>query len=71
MAQMNTWVSGTRLGSMMPFLIVETTSPPAMIAPAASNTAAMTSAPKRVSARAPTAGPTLFATSLAPMLSAI
>jgi hypothetical protein len=51
--------------------IVDTTSPPARIAPAASKIAAMTSAPIMVSAREPTAGPTLLATSLAPMLRAM
>src|SRR5690606_33523396 len=51
----------------MPLEMVWTTSPPAMMAPDASHRAAMTRAPLMVSARAPTAGPTLLATSLAPM----
>ena len=50
---------------------VVTTSPPASRAPEASHTAAMASAPVMVSARPPTAGPMLLATSLAPTLSAI
>ena len=51
--------------------IVVMTSPPAIIAPAASKTAAISSAPIKVMAFEPTAGPTLLATSLAPILSAI
>ena len=51
--------------------IVVTTSPPAISAPEVSKIAAMINAPVRVRARDPTAGPTLLATSLAPMLSAI
>ena len=58
-------------GSMMPFFTVLTTSPPAMIAPAASKKAAMAIAVVRVIANDPTAGPTLFATSLAPMFMAM
>ena len=70
-AQINTSGLVIRAGSIMPFLIVFTTSPPAISAPAASNTAAITIAQKSVSAFEPTAGPTLFATSLAPMFIAI
>ena len=58
-------------GSMIPREMVLTTSPPAIRAPAVSNTAAMAMAPPMVSAFAPTAGPMLFATSLAPMFSAM
>src|SRR5215217_8090910 len=50
---------------------VDTTSPPANRAPAASKIAAMTRAPVMEMARAPTAGPILLATSLAPTLSAM
>src|SRR5690606_11388223 len=57
-------------GVMMPLEMVSTTSPPARIAPAASHTAAMTRAAVRVMALLPTAGPTLLATSLAPMFRA-
>jgi hypothetical protein len=60
-----------RFGSMMPLRMVPTTSPPAMIAPAASKMAAMISAPPKVSALEPTAGPTLLATSFAPMFIAM
>ena len=70
-AQMKLWVSATLVGSMMPLEMVETTSPPARRAPAVSHTAAMTMAPPMVSALAPTAGPMLLATSLAPMLRAM
>jgi hypothetical protein len=55
----------------MSFEIVFTTSPPARIAPAASQIAAMTSAAPSGSARLPTAGPMLFATSFAPMFKAM
>ena len=58
-------------GSMIPREMVLTTSPPAISAPAVSNTAAMAMAPPMVSAFAPTAGPMLLATSLAPMFSAM
>jgi|GEM_PF-5333646 len=44
---------------------------PQSATPADSNTAAINSAPPSVSALAPTAGPMLLATSLAPMLSAM
>ena len=60
-----------RSGLMMPLRMVPTTSPPAISAPAASKTAAMTSAPASVNALEPTAGPTLLATSLAPMFIAM
>ena len=59
------------LASMMPPLIVPTTSPPATIAPKASNTAAMVMAQPMVRAPEPTAGPMLLATSLAPMFIAM
>ena len=55
----------------MPFEMVPTTSPPASKAPALSKIAAMIRAPTIVKAFAPTAGPTLFATSFAPMFNAI
>ena len=71
MIQMNVPVSPICAGSMIPLLIVPTTSPPAISAPDASNTAAMMIAPVRVIACDPTAGPTLLATSLAPMFSAM
>ena len=58
-------------GATMPPAMVSTTSPPASTAPRLSNTAAISSAPPMVSTLAPTAGPTLLATSLAPMLSAM
>ena len=58
-------------GSMMPFLIVLTTSPPASNAPDASKIAAIMMAPVSVNAFEPTAGPTLLATSLAPMFIAM
>ena len=58
-------------GAIIPLAMVETTSPPAINAPALSKTAAITIAPNMVSAFAPTAGPILLATSLAPILSAI
>ena len=51
--------------------IVLTTSPPAMMAPAPSQTAAIASAPASVSAFDPTAGPMLLATSLAPTFNAM
>ena len=70
-SQMNASLSPIFDGSMMPFLIVLTTSPPAISAPAASNTAAIAIAPARVRAFDPTAGPTLLATSLAPMFIAM
>ena len=55
----------------MPLEIVDTTSPPANIAPALSHKAAITNAPPIVRALDPTAGPTLLATSLAPIFNAI
>src|SRR5690554_1672642 len=70
-SQTNVWVSPTLVGSIIPFLIVETTSPPAIIAPEASKTAASSTAAPSDSAPEPTAGPTLFATSLAPILIAM
>ena len=62
---------GIASGEMMPLRIVPVTSPPAMIAPAASNMAAMMMAPVSVRVLEPTAGPTLLATSLAPMFIAM
>lgn len=56
---------------MIHFFTVFTTSPPAMIAPENSNITASTIAHVRVIAPAQTAGPTLFATSFAPMFIAI
>jgi len=70
-AQMKTSAEAMAEGAMIPFEMVETTSPPARSAPALSKIAAIAMAPPSVSALAPTAGPMLFATSLAPMLSAI
>ena len=70
-AQIKTSADCIVVGAIMPFAIVETTSPPAMIAPALSKTAAIAIAPAMVNAFAPTAGPILFATSFAPMLSAM
>ena len=67
----NTLISVTALASMIPHLIVFTTSPPAIIAPLASKIAAIIIAHHIVMARDPTAGPMLFATSFAPMLRAI
>ena len=61
MSQTKLCVSGTSAGSMIPFEIVFTTSPPASSAPALSNKAAITSAPTSDNARDPTAGPTLLA----------
>ena len=69
--QMKRSLSAMPAGLMMPPRIVDVTSPPAMSAPATSNTAAMTTAPPIVMAREPTAGPTLLATSLAPMFIAM
>jgi len=63
--------SGIKSGSMMPLEMVATTSPPAINAPAVSKMAAINSAPVSVSAREPTAGPTLLATSFAPMFIAM
>ncbi len=70
-SQMNVSRSLIEPGSMMPCLMVLTTSPPAMIAPADSKMAAMMMAPVSVMACEPTAGPTLLATSLAPMFIAM
>ena len=62
---------GIREGSMIPFFTVLTTSPPAIKAPAASKIAAIKIAPNKVRALEPTAGPTLLATSLAPIFIAM
>ena len=59
------------LGSMMPPLMVPTTSPPATMAPSASKTAATQMAQPMVMAPEPTAGPMLLATSFAPMFMAM
>ena len=63
--------SSSLSAAIMPPLMVETTSPPAMMAPPASNTAAIRTAPPSDSAPDPTAGPTLLATSFAPILIAM
>ena len=52
-------------------LMVPTTSPPATMAPMASNTAATRMAQPMARAPEPTAGPMLLATSLAPMFMAM
>ncbi len=69
--QINTWGSPTAEGSIIPLEIVPTTSPPANSAPALSKTAAIIKAPVMDRAFEPTAGPTLLATSLAPIFNAI
>ena len=71
MAFIKILLSGTSFGSIIPFEIVETTSPPANKAPALSKTAAISSAANILMAFEPTAGPTLLATSLAPIFRAI
>ena len=71
MAQMNMLLSVNESGLMMLLEMVDTTSPPAIRAPAASKTAAIIKAPNRDSAFDPTAGPMLLATSLAPMFIAM
>ena len=58
-------------GAMMPFAMVDTTSPPASNAPMLSNTAAIAIAAPIDKAFAPTAGPMLLATSFAPMFNAM
>ncbi|MPN36683.1 hypothetical protein SDC9_184193 [bioreactor metagenome] len=70
-SQMKRLLSRMASGLMMPPRIVATTSPPAIRAPAISKMAAMTMAPVMVMACEPTAGPTLLATSLAPMFIAM
>ena len=70
-SQIKVSLSPINAGSMIPFLIVLTTSPPATSAPAASKMTAITIAPVSVNALEPTAGPTLLATSLAPIFIAI
>ena len=70
-AQINSSTDCMLVGAMIPLAIVETTSPPAINAPALSNIAAINIAPAIVSALAPTAGPMLLATSFAPMFKAI
>lgn len=67
----NTRLSARLSGATIPLEIVSTTSPPASSAPALSQMAAIAMAPAMDSARAPTAGPMLLATSFAPMLSAM
>lgn len=68
MIPINIFGSGTAETSMIPPLIVSATSPPAMIAPAASKIHAIRIAPAIVIAPEPTAGPILLATSFAPIL---
>src|SRR6056300_613572 len=58
-------------GLMIPLATVLTTSPPASSAPALSHITAIVRAPPIERTPPPTAGPILFATSLAPMLRAI
>ena len=70
-AQIKVVASATELGSMIFREIVDTTSPPASNAPALSASAAIVIAPAMVRAFAPTAGPMLLDTSLAPILIAI
>ena len=70
-AQTKSRPSPSASGATIPPEMVLTTSPPAISAPAVSQIAAMISAPPMVSAFAPTAGPMLLATSLAPMFSAM
>ena len=70
-AQINISGFDIKAGSIIPFLIVLTTSPPAINAPAASNIAAIIIAHIKVKAFDPTAGPTLLATSFAPIFIAI
>ncbi len=70
-AQMKVSGSATAAGDTIPPEMVLTTSPPAISDPAVSKIAAITSAPPIVRALAPTAGPMLLATSLAPMFSAM
>src|SRR5690606_12084903 len=67
MSQIKVVVSDTSSGLIIPDLMVPTTLPPAISAPAASQNPANTIAPVRVRAPEPTAGPTLLATSLAPI----
>lgn len=71
MIAINTFGSVTHDASIIPHLIVFTTSHPAMIAQAASNIAAITIAHPIVIAFDQTAGHILFATSFAPILRAI
>ena len=71
MTQMKRPLSEIASGLMMPPRMVETTSPPAIRAPATSKMAARMMAPVMVIEREPTAGPTLLATSLAPMFMAM
>ncbi len=70
-SQMKLRGSPTISGLMMPPLMVLMTSPPAIRAPADSKIAAMMIAPVIVNAPDPTEGPTLLATSLAPMFMAM
>ena len=56
---------------MIPFATVLTTSPPAKMAPALSQIAAIKTAESTVNTLPPTAGPILFATSLAPIFNAM
>ena len=70
-AQIKISGSPTADGSIIPFEMVPTTSPPAKRAPALSKIAAIIRAPVMDMALAPTAGPTLLATSFAPIFNAI
>jgi hypothetical protein len=70
-AHTNSCGSATLSGATIPRDTVATTSPPARSAPAVSHIAAITIAPPSVTELAPTAGPMLFATSLAPMFMAM
>lgn len=63
--------SGTCTASTILDEMVFTTSPPAIVAPRISKIAAITSACAIVIARAPTAAPTLFVTSFAPIFIAM
>jgi len=67
----NCFVSVIELQSIIHFLIVSTTSQPAIIAQLASKIAAIIIAQPRVRAFAQTAGPILLATSLAHIFTAI
>lgn len=67
MIEINTEGLSTVLASIIPPFIVFTTSPHAIMAPLASNIAAIIIAPPMVIALDQTAGPILFATSFAPI----
>lgn len=65
------WVSASASGATMPPRTVPVTLPPAISAPRNSNAADMISASPSGMTPAPTVGPILLATSLAPMFRAI